>query len=188
MNAKEIEDQRKAASQLRANAAALPPGLVQTQALELVASLEKQIEAAQREIPAAASEALQEKASAAPVTDDLLGNLQARGVEFRGPGDVVAVVVHTLVRRHGWVCTSKEVVQGAANVPGFAPPMRVQDLPADKAVPSKWQEGPADGSTNFTYRSAEKDEKKARAFKLATLLIDNTVMLHFGAELGRSGA
>ena len=67
----------------------------------------------------------------------LLQELRSAGVAFRGPGDMVAVAVHTLIGRSGWVCTSKEVVTGAAVVPGFAPPLREQDLPAERPVPTR---------------------------------------------------
>ena len=152
------------AAQLRAHYDTLPAGFVKDQMAPMLAQLDSQIKrheranAAERRSRGAATtgaadtEAMEVAEGDSP-TATHLQQLHHAGVAFRGAGDMVAVAIHTLIGRSGWVCTSKEVVPGAAVVPGFAPPLREQDLDPERPVPTKWTErGSTDGGTSFTYR------------------------------------
>ena len=86
---------------------------------------------------------------------------------------------------NGWVCTSKEPVPGSKSVPGFAPPMRMQDVPLSRLVPTTWQEGPTDGNCAFTYRAPPGQgggSANKATVTLKSLNMDGTVVLYFGVK------
>jgi len=98
----------------------------------------------------------------------------------RGSGDLLALAVHCLlVKKHGFVATGKEPVPGSSAVPGFAPPLRVQDISESKLAPSSWQSGGGandDGNCVFTYRDGARRPYSMRAIRVAS-----TLVVHFGA-------
>jgi hypothetical protein len=102
----------------------------------------------------------------------------------RGGGDYLALAVHSLVRSSGFIATTFEAVHGAAAVPGFAAPLRLQDLPAGRACPAKWQSPDGDdGCCNFTYRDA-----KRTAFSVRTVNLGGLLVVHFGPSEGGAPA
>ena len=97
-----------------------------TQMLEQLASLEARGMAARpavTAIPAAMSVAPSTGPDAAAAIEAALA---AGTFRPRGPGDLLAMLVHAAVRRAGLTSTGPEPVPGAAAVAGFAPPLRVQ--------------------------------------------------------------
>jgi len=91
----------------------------------------------------------------------------------------LAVAVHCFIRGGEFVAVSNDPVPGAAAVPGFAAPLRVQDVHPSQVLPSAWKtENDGDGSCSFTYRSPT----TGNSHTLRTLRVDATLVLHFGAN------
>ena len=101
----------------------------------------------------------------------------------RGPADMIALVVHAILRK-SFVATSSEPVPGATSIPGFALPVRLQDLDPSRASPSGWQQEPGgDGCCCFTFR-----DSRMQARTLRSLLVGDTLVLHFGTGGGPATA
>jgi len=102
--------------------------------------------------------------------------------EPRGGGDCLALAVHSLIRSSGFIATTFEAVQGAATVPGFAAPLRLQDLPSNRNFPKNWQSlDGGDGCCTFKYRDA-----KRTAYTLRTVNLGGLLAVHFGPSEGGS--
>jgi hypothetical protein len=104
----------------------------------------------------------------------------------RGFGDVVALKIHGLIRSHGLIATTREIVGGgsAASIPGFAPPARVVDLRDDVLVPSNWKKnaddkvgGGGDGNCTFSYR----DQQGSYTLNISKLNA-NMLKVEFGSK------
>ena len=97
----------------------------------------------------------------------------------RGTGDILALAVHCEAKKRGLITTVKKSVPGGTVVPGFAPPVHIQDLEDSKLVPDDWQstkEGNADGSCVFSYRY------KSRFLKVRSLRVGESLVVHCGFE------
>ena len=178
----------KHAAAVRAVVETLPSdSFVRQQMTDALNTVDEVIGTNSREPTARGAEA---KPSAAASTDSLasesnfarISSAISAEAEPRGGGDCLALAVHSLIRSSGFIATTFEAVQGAATVPGFAAPLRLQDLPATRYFPKNWQSSDGgDGCCTFKYRDA-----KRTAYTLRTVNLGGLLAVHFGPSEGGS--
>ena len=108
---------------------------------------------------------------------EFVERLKAARMPVRGDGDVLALTISSLVQKAGFIATER--VAGKSAVPGFAPPVRVEDIDPSRPTPAAgWQsDGEVDGNCLFSYRDSTR-----RPYTLRTVRVASTLVLHFGSS------